>query len=367
MKRPWNNEGGDGATVATVERTADAADPQARRFKKGFVRVGRMPRGDVVPLFRRAQVKQENAYRLAEFDAAATCTRCAYSARARGPKALERCFRDFAWMECFGPPWQRLVLVSVAPERRAPLDVRVLVRGCAAVPGWEPEGDFAVGFDGALEGDEVRVFMVQYFEDHGLSLPEDRLWRALDSYVPSRIRAAEAEWRRYAEDAGNFASAEEQALCRLEASLAPEPSSRIPAGKSWRSIERTCRMLEAEGASPADFAWNICCSGWHRDDEKETAAVAGNLVRLLEWALAHGSDPNRVHLGMTCLDVLDKGIGILEKPDASAAEPERPEALRLVRRLRDRVLAAGGKRRAEWLADRSPVWLEIPPKAGTPA
>ena len=66
MKRPWNNEGGDGATVKTVERTADAADPQVRRFKKGFVRVGRMPRGDVVPLFRRAQVKQENAYRLAD-------------------------------------------------------------------------------------------------------------------------------------------------------------------------------------------------------------------------------------------------------------------------------------------------------------
>ena len=365
MKCPWNSEGGDGVTVETVERTKDAADPQARRFKKGFVRLGRMSKADVVPLFGRAQVKQENAYRLAEFDCAFTYIYCAYSARARGTNAIAKCFRDFAWMECFGSTWQRLILVSVSPSRREPLDVQVLVRGCAAIPEWEPTGDFAVGFDDSLAEDEVRVFMVQYFADHWPSLMEDHIWNELDSYVPTRIRAATAEWQQYVGDARNFTSAEGQAAYKLIATHPFTPAARVPVGRSWRSIERSCRMLAAAGASLEDFAWRICWEGWSDcDEEKETAAVADNLERLLEWALAHGSNPNHVSLGMTCLDALEDEIGPLENAVVRAPQPGIPEALRLARRLRERVLAAGGKRRTEVLANRSAVWLDTTQKAG---
>lgn len=360
MNRPWNREGGDGVTVETVERTKDAAAPQARRFKKGFVRLGRMPKADVGPMFGQAQVKQENAYRLAEFDCAFTYIYCAYSARARGTKAIAKCFRDFAWMECFYSTWQRLILVSVSPSRREPLDVQVLVRGCAAIPEWEPTGDFAVGFDDSLAADEVRVFMVQYFADHWPSLMEDHIWNELDSYVPARIRAATAEWQQYVGDAGNFTSAEGQAAYKL---IAPPftPAARVPVGRSWRSIERACRMLTAAGASLEDFAWRICWEGWSDcDEEKETTAVADNLERLLEWALAHGSNPNHVSLGMTCLDAVEEGISPLEKKATRTPKKGMSAAFSSARRLRERILAAGGRHRAEVLADQSPVWLEIP-------
>ena len=362
MKRPWNSEGGDGVTVETVERTKDAADPQARRFKKGFVRLGRMPKADVVPMFGRAQVKSENEYRLAEFESAFTYIYCAYAARTRGANAIAKCFRDFAWMECFGSTWQRLILVSVSPRRREPLDVQVLVRGYAAVPEWDPTGDFALGFDESLAEDEVRVFMVQYFADHWPSQTEFYIWDELDSYVPARIRAAVDAWRRYVEDADNFTSAEGQAAYKLEASKPLKPAARVPVGRSWKSIERSCRMLAAAGASLEDFAWRICWDGCNScDEEKETAAVADNLVRLLEWALAHGSNPNHVSLGMTCLDTLEEEIVFLERPrDLSK---ETPAALGLARRLRERVLAAGGKRRAEVLTNCSAVWLDTTQQA----
>ena len=357
MKRPWNSEGGDGVTVETVERTKKVAAPQVRRFKKGFVRLGRMPKNEVVPLFKRkSQVRQENAYQLAEFDCAFTYIYCAYSARARGPNAVEKCFQDFAWMECFKSSWSRLILVSVASQRQAPLDVRVLVRGSAAVPEWEPTGDFAVGFDESLEEDEVRVFMVQYFADHWPSQMEFHVGYELDSYVPARVRVAADEWRRYVEDAENFTSAEGQAAYRLEATIPLEPSPIVPAGRPWRSIEQVCRMLVDRGATLRRFASEICGRCIYLD-ETEIAPIADNQVRLLEWALAQGSNPNEVDCDGTCLDALDSHLAWLE---SRPKEKALPGSLALTRELRARIVAAGGKRRDELLADRTPVWLAMP-------
>lgn len=146
-------------TLITMERT-NFQDAQTCRFKDGLVRLDRIRKADVLPLFASAaQVRKENAYRLAEFDCAFTYIYDAYIAHGQGPDALETCFRDFEWMDAFKSSWERLILVSVSPCRKKPLDVRALVRGLEEAPDWEPTGDFAVGFDESLSEDEVRVFM----------------------------------------------------------------------------------------------------------------------------------------------------------------------------------------------------------------
>jgi hypothetical protein len=344
-------------TLVTMERS-EAEDGQTCHFKKGIIRLDRIRKSDVLPMFAAgSQVRKENTYRLAEFDCAFTYIYSGYVARSKGRAALAKCFRDFAWMDCFGSTWQRLILVSVSPQRRKPLDVRVLVRGLKDVPEWEPTGDFALGFDESLAEDEVKVFMVQYFADHWPSWAEDSRWDAVGSYIPSRIKREEEAWRRYVDDPANFTSAEGQAAYLLEASVPPAPSECVPKGRSWRNIERTCRMLVERGASLEDFAWRICDSGWSCSVEKDIAAVADNTQRLLEWGVEHGSNPNHVELGSTCLDVLDE---IIEREENSPPERRQQECLKLAFRLRDVVLAAGGKRRAEILADRTPVWLEMP-------
>lgn len=361
MKRPWNSEGGDGATVETVERVVDPSEPWTHRYKNGHVRLGRMPKDDVTPMFASAsQVRKENAYRLAEFDCAFTYIYCAYGSKRAGKNALSRCVRDFAWMGCFGSTWERLILVSVSPRRWEPLDVRALVRGLKDVPEWEPTGDFAVGFDESVDEDEVKVFMVQYFADHWPSREEFRRWDVLDTYIPSQIRAMEVAWRKHVEDSANFTSKEGQAAYLLAASVPPKPTERVPKDRAWRNIERTCRMMEEWGASLEDFATRICDSGWDWEEERDIAAVADNTVKLLAWALAHGGNPNHADhgsCGRTCLDVLEEIIATEKK---RSPERRHPERLKLARRLKKLVLAAGGKRRAELLADRTPVWLEMP-------
>lgn len=365
MKQPWNSEGGDGVTVETVERVVLPSGPWTHRYKNGHVRLGRMQKNDVTPMFARAsQVRKENAYRLAEFDCAFTYIYCAYMSKRGGENALSRCVRDFAWMDCFGSTWERLILVSVSPRRQKPLDVRALVRGLKNVPDWEPTGDFAVGFDESLTEDEVKVFMVQYFADHWPLREEFRRWDVLDSYIPSRIRTSEEQWRIFVENPGHFTSKDGQAAYLLEASVPPKPADRVPKGRAWRNIERTCQMMEEWGTSMEDFATRICNSGWVWDEERDIAAVADNTVKLLEWALAHGSNPNHADhwsCGRTCLDGLEEIIAAEEK---RSLERRHPECLKLARRMKELVVAAGGKRRAEILADRTPVWLEMPDGGG---
>lgn len=351
--------------LVTMERGGGPDDPQSCRRKNGFVRLDRLRKSDVLPMFAAgSQLRVENTYRLAEFDCAFTYIYSAYAARRKGRNALAACFRDFAWMGCFESTWERLILVSVSPRRRKPLDVRVLVRGLKDVPEWEPTGDFAVGVDESLDEDEMKVFMVQYFADHWPSRGEFRRWEVLDNYIPSQIRAMELAWRKHVEDSDNFTSKEGQAAYLLEASVPPKPAERVPKGRAWRNIERTCRMLEEWGAPLEDFATRICDSGWEWDEERDIAAVADNTVKLLEWALAHGSNPNHADhrsCGRTCLDVLEEIIATEEK---RSPERRHPECLELASRMKELVVAAGGKRRAEILADRTPVWLEMPKGTG---
>jgi hypothetical protein len=116
-------------------------------------------------------------------------------------------------------------------------------------------------------------------------------------------------------------------------------------------------MLVDAGATLEDFAWRLCDKTGPYTDDEEIAPIAANLDRLLGWALAHGSNPNHVVFGKTCLDSLDEVIAYQEE---QPPERREMECLRVAKRMRERILVAGGKRRAELLADRSPVWQKMP-------
>ena len=350
--------------LVTMEKGGGPDDPQSCRLKDGFVRLDRMRKSEVLPLFAAAsQIRKEDTRQLAEFDCAFTYIYSAYIARAKGPDAVAECFRDFAWMDCFKSSWMRLILVSVAPDRKEPLDVRTLIRGVEDIPDWVPLGHFAAGYDASLAEDKVKVFMVQYFADHWPTSGERAIDDARESYSLDAIREAQESWIREIENPENFTSAKGQAAFRLDASLPLEPAPVVPAGLSWNTIEEVCRTLLEKGATLQWFALGICSVQWPYMEESEVAAIAENQVRLLEWALAHGSPPNTVDYDETCLDLLEGKIAWWSASD----KPEKyRERLALARQLRERIIAAGGKRREALLQDRTPVWMEISRGGGEP-
>ncbi len=310
----------------------------------------------------RSLLRRIPQWRVDRFACAFVFDSSVHIATGRSDDPIGDCVAQFEQMGCFDRTWFRLVLISVPPGRRRPIDVAPLKRkfgDCENYGQWESElNDCALGFDPALAPNEVRVLMVQFMSEHWPSRAEYDLRFALESFLPARIEAARMALSEFVDDPGNFTCPEGQAAFRYVAEEPLKPACKVPMGRSWRTIRAVCEKLLAGGWNPEGFAREICeeceCLSW--DEEEEIGAIWENQIRLLKWAIAHGADPNHVLNGRSCLDVVEEDIETL-----LARKTTRPttERLAFLTAFRETLLKAGARTRKDIRAEPSPVWWTV--------
>ena len=357
-------------TLVTMEFSDGPIDSQTCRLDGRLIRLDRMRRVDVRPLFERnSQLQTISAGKLDRFEDEFTYIYSAFSAKARGKDAVRQCLFEFKKMGCFETSWSRLLLVTLSPSRTKPLDVSLLHGEIDDIAGWDayydnrwvPDGDFAAGYDESLAPDEIRIFMVQYFWDRAPTSQEWKLWAALESYSLERIEQARNDLLGFARNPANFKNEHQRESFLAECNQPIQPSEIVPPGVTWEDIQAVCEKLFGEGASMRMLARKICELGLCRLDGKNISVVADNVVRLMEWALGRGADPNIIFERQTCLDAVQWRI---DRAQSSNSDDNREDWMDLLKRLRALILSAGGKTHDEITRETPPVFLNVDNPAG---